>query len=226
MKKTTIGSKTCLLHGSDTPDVVLIQLTARHEDKSIGEELQLLDSGMRRPCLFVGVSLDEWARCLMPWPDEAVSRDGDVGLHAGDTLLYITHTLLPWLHERYGTVPCVLGGYSLGGLFALWAAYQTDVFEGIAAVSPSVWIRGWMPFAASHTMHARAVYMSLGDREEHARNQRMAAVGTCIRHQHTLLTAQLGEHAAVMQWNKGGHFDNEAARMAHGLVWAACAATG
>ena len=28
--------------------------------------------------------------------------------------------------------------YSLAGLFSLWAAYQTDVFSGIAAASPSV----------------------------------------------------------------------------------------
>ena len=31
-----------------------------------------------------------------------------------------------------------IGGYSLAGLFALWAAYRTDAFSGTAAASPSV----------------------------------------------------------------------------------------
>lgn len=29
----------------------------------------------------------------------------------------------------------IIGGYSLAGLFALWAAYQTDVFCAVAAAS-------------------------------------------------------------------------------------------
>ena len=45
-------------------------------------------------------------------------------------------------------VKLYLGGYSLAGFFSLWAAYQTDRFAGVAAVSPSVWFPGWMDLPA------------------------------------------------------------------------------
>lgn len=201
------------------PAVALIQLTARHEAKSLDEELRRLDSGVGQPFVFIGVVLDDWAMQLMPWSDEAVSRDADVGRHATDTLCYIESQLLPWLRARHGDLPCVLGGYSLGGLFALWASTLSGQFASVAAVSPSVWIKGWTGFAENHPTCASSVYLSLGDREEHARNRRMAAVGQCVRRQHELLLSQLPPHDTVLEWNRGGHFDDEAGRMARGFIW-------
>ena len=72
---------------------------------------------------------------------------------------------------------CCLGGYSLSGLFALRAAYQTDRFWGIAAVLPSVWFPGWESYMETHGVQASAVYLGLGAREEKTRNKTMAAVG-------------------------------------------------
>lgn len=42
-------------------------------------------------------------------------------------------SLFPALRERFGDLPAVIGGYSLGGLFSLWAAAQTDSFRAVAA---------------------------------------------------------------------------------------------
>ena len=53
-----------------------------------------------------------------------------------------------------------LCGYSLAGLFALWAVYQTDFFAGTAAVSPSVWYPGWLGYAEEHRALTPAVYLS------------------------------------------------------------------
>lgn len=74
-----------------------------------------------------------------------------------------------------------IGGYSLAGLFALWAAYQTDRFSGVAAASPSVWFPGFSAYMREHRMKTGTVYLSLGDREEKTRNPVMAQVGACIR---------------------------------------------
>ena len=73
------------------------------------------------------------------------------------------------------------GGYSLAGLFSLWAAYQTDVFSGIAAASPSVWFPGFIEYMKEHEIKSETVYLSLGDREEKTRNSVMSQVGNCIR---------------------------------------------
>ena len=140
---------------------------------------------------------------------------------AEETLAYIEDVLLPWIRRAYGDMPCVLAGYSLGGLFALWAAYRTESFDGICAVSPSLWVRGWDAYAEGRVPCADAVYLSLGDKEERARNVRMAAVGDCVRRQASRLTRQFTEGKTVFEWNRGGHFDDEPGRMARGLAWTA-----
>lgn len=140
---------------------------------------------------------------------------------AEETLAYIEDVLLPWMRRAYGDMPCVLGGYSLGGLFALWAAYRTESFDGICAVSPSLWVRGWDAYAEGRVACADAVYLSLGDKEERVRNVRMAAVGDCVRRQASRLTRQFAEGKTVFEWNRGGHFDDEPGRMAKGLAWTA-----
>ena len=147
-------------------------------------------------------------------------RRGAYG-YAEETLAYIEDVLLPWMRRAYGDMPCVLGGYSLGGLFALWAAYRTENFDGICAVSPSLWVRGWDAYAEGRVACADAVYLSLGDKEERARNVRMAAVGDCVRRQASRLTRQFAEGKIVFEWNRGGHFDDEPGRMARGLAWTA-----
>ena len=140
---------------------------------------------------------------------------------AEETLAYIEDVLLPCIRRAYGDMPCVLAGYSLGGLFALWAAYRTESFDGICAVSPSLWVRGWDAYAEGRVACADAVYLSLGEKEERARNLRMAAVGDCVRRQASRLTRQLAEGKTVFEWNRGGHFDDEPGRMARGLAWTA-----
>ena len=69
----------------------------------------------------------------------------------------------------------ILGGYSLAGLFALWAATQTNALYGVAAASPSVWFPGWQN-TKRRTLSKRSAFTSaLGDREEHTKNQTMAS---------------------------------------------------
>ena len=70
---------------------------------------------------------------LSPWQAPAVFGKDAFGGGASDTL----SAMLPLCEDKAKTY--YIGGYSLAGLFALWAAYQTDTFKGVAAVSPSVW---------------------------------------------------------------------------------------
>jgi len=111
----------------------------------------------------------------------------------------------------------ILGGYSLAGLFALWTAYQTDLFSGIVAASPSVWYPGWMDYAQTNQAKTSAVYLSLGDREERTRNPVMRTVGDKIRGQSDLLAAQGIQSTLV--WNEGNHFVDSEKRTAMGFAW-------
>lgn len=110
-----------------------------------------------------------------------------------------------------------LGGYSLAGLFSLWASYQTDRFAGIAAASPSVWFPGFLPYMKEHENQSRAVYLSLGDKEEKTRNPVMTTVGDCIREAHAWLQ-QCGI-GSTLEWNPGNHFRDPGLRTAKAFAW-------
>ena len=220
-ENVNIGSIHCNVFATEHPEVLLIQPSARHETKNdgINREVKALAANATKGFAIVFFDTVEWAKALMPWQDEAVSRDEEVGMYAQDTLFYIEESLVPWLHERFGKLPCIIGGYSLGGLFALWAARQSAAFDAVAAASPSLWIKGWADFADSHSLNAQLAYVSLGDREEHCRNQRMARIGDCVRHEHLTLANQIGTSATTLEWNSGGHFGNEAERTAKAFAW-------
>lgn len=110
-----------------------------------------------------------------------------------------------------------IGGYSLAGLFSLWAAYQTDVFSGIAAASPSVWFPGFIEYMKEHEIKSETVYLSLGDREEKTRNSVMSQVGNCIRMGYGWLI----EHGinCNLEWNQGNHFREPDIRIAKAFAW-------
>ena len=219
MIELSIAGRTCRLSGSETPDCILVQPSARHEDASLESEVAQLEALAPRPFLLVTIGLGDWTLDLMPWPDGNISRDPEAGKHGQETLDYILQDLLPELERRYGPRPVILGGYSLGGLFALWASTRTDRFQAVAAASPSVWIHGWIPFAKKNRPMAEAVYLSLGDREEHVKNQAIARVGDNLRAYYGMLQDQMGPEHSILVWEEGGHFNENAGRLARAFVW-------
>ena len=219
MIELSIAGRSCRLSGSETPDCILVQPSARHEDASLESEIAQLEALAPRPFLLVTIGLEDWTLDLMPWPDGNISRDPEAGKHGQETLDCILQDLLPELERRYGPRPVILGGYSLGGLFALWAATRTDRFPAIAAASPSVWIHGWIPFAKKNRPMAEAVYLSLGDREEHVKNQAIARVGDNLRAYYGMLQDQMGPEHCALVWEEGGHFNENAGRLARAFAW-------
>ena len=110
-----------------------------------------------------------------------------------------------------------IGGYSLAGLFALWAVYRTDKFTGVAAASPSMWFPGFTDYMKEHKIRTDAVYLSLGDKEEKTRHPVMAKVGDRIREAHSLLLEQGVK--CVLEWNEGNHFKDADIRIAKAIAW-------
>ena len=219
LEQLLIEGRTCRLFGSERPGCLLIQPSARHENATLETEAAQIAALSHQPFLLATVELADWMIDLMPWPDANISREPEAGKHAQETLQYVLVSLIPALLERFGPLPVILGGYSLGGLFALWASAQSDSFRAVAAASPSVWIRDWLPFARKHAPLADRVYLSLGDREEQVKNQAIARVGDCLRAQHALLQEQLGTQHCTLAWEPGGHFNDNEGRLARAFAW-------
>lgn len=215
----TISGRKCRLFGSERQECVLIQPSARHENATLETEAEQIAERSGVPFVLATIELEDWIIDLMPWPDGNISRESEAGKHGQDTLEYVLESLIPELQKRYGPLPVMIGGYSLGGLFALWASAQSDRFKAVAAASPSVWIKDWISFAKKHTPLADAVYLSLGIQEEYVKNQAIARVGDSLRAQYSLLQEQIGANNCTLVWEQGGHFNDNEGRLARAFAW-------
>ena len=119
-------------YGNPDADTVLIQLTGDHELSVLKNEVEEIRKRTSTDFRLIAAKVDDWNYELSPWKASAVFGNEDFGDGAVRTLEQIL-TLCTDKSRTY-----YIGGYSLAGLFSLWAAYQTDVFSGIAAASPSV----------------------------------------------------------------------------------------
>lgn len=223
MKKETvqIEDRKCVVYMAGQPKLLLIQPIDDHDLEVLDNEVAIIESRTINPFVLVAFEIKDWQRELTPWSAPAVFEYTPFGDGAENTLSFIINKLLSELQTRQiydaNTMKCLIGGYSLAGLFALWACYQTPMFHGIAAVSPSVWYPDWMSYAKSHKALTPSVYLSLGDKEEKTKNHVMERVGECIRRQRELLVTQ-GINT-ILEWNKGNHFQHADERTAKGFAW-------
>ena len=215
-----IGNKSCRIYGEAHAEYLLLQMTGEHELQSMAHEVEVIAQSDRN-FLFAAIPVERWNDALSPWEAPAVWGKQGFGGNAEDTLRFLTEQVISTLKQQFDlpeNVKIILGGYSLAGLFALWASTQTDLFYGVAAASPSVWFPGWMEFEQQHPMQTQRVYLSLGDKEEHTKNTVMAVVEDNIRALHSRLTERGAD--CTLEWNSGGHFKDADLRTAKAFQWA------
>ena len=211
----SLNGRGCFLYRDEAATHLLIQPIDEHDLEVLEQEVEAIRNLSDKSFSLVAFMIEDWNQELTPWAAPPVFGMIPFGDGAEKTLEFITSQLLP---EVKGDIPyLILGGYSLAGLFALWAGYQTDQFEGIVAASPSVWYPQWIDYASEKSPLAQSVYLSLGDKEEKAKNQVMAQVGNAIRKQHELLNGQ--KINTTLEWNAGNHFVDSEKRTAKGFAW-------
>ena len=198
------------LFGSESAPNVLIQPVDSHDLEGIENEVKTISELTNADFRMIAVRVPDWNRDLSPWTAPAVFGKESFGDGAGDFL----EGILPLCPDGK---TCYIGGYSLAGLFALWVAYRTGRFAGVAAASPSVWFPGFTDFMQENRIQSKAVYLSLGDREEKAKNPVMAAVGSRIREAEGILKAQ--GIPCTLEWNPGNHFRDADIRTAKAFAW-------
>jgi len=198
-------------YGNPSASIVLIQMVDDHDLGGIESEAAEIKKRTDVDFCLLAIKVQNWNRDLSPWPAPAVFGKESFGNGAAATL----DEVLKICTDQEKTY--FIGGYSLAGLFAIWAAYQTDVFKGVAAASPSMWFPGFADYMRENTIHAKSVYLSLGDKEEKTRNPVMAAVGDRIREAYGLLR----EHGinVSLEWNQGNHFKDADIRTAKAFAW-------
>ena len=157
----------------------------------------------------------DWNRDLSPWPAPPAFRKG--GAFAGGADAFLQDVLsraagaeraLPGpVRRRF------IAGYSLGGLFALWALTKTPLLDGAACASSSLWYPDFLSYLRAHPpLNPRcAVALSLGDREADTRNPVLGRVEDRTRETRDLLCS-LGIPCSL-RMEEGTHFTDGEGRL-------------
>lgn len=229
-------SKNIIIQPADEHDLSLME----SETEEVKRLLQSEDF-----CI-LAYPVNDWNKELSPWEAPAVFGKEDFGSGADETLQNIISLLnikeeprvslsasdsesiqnstaktasieSDSAHNENTGKRYFLVGYSLAGLFSLWASFQTDIFSGIVAASPSMWFPNFVSYTKEHKIKTNNVYLSFGKKEEKTKNPVMRTVGDCIRHEEEILTDK-GINT-ILEWNEGNHFVDSDKRVAKGITW-------
>lgn len=185
-----------------------------HMREADAEAVAALCSGC---CTLVCIDGTDWNRDFSPWAAPRIFRDGEDFSGGADAyLLQLRKKLLPAVEETWGVShrQRAIAGYSLAGLFALYAMYRCPEFSGAASISGSLWYDGFAEYVCTHNPAPGAYYLSLGNREHRAGNPRMASV----RASTDQIAGRLAAFGHVCrEENQGGHFTDPPGRTARGI---------
>ena len=188
----------------------------------------------------VNIGVDLWEENFSPWCAPRVFAKGpNFGDGAQKTLDTLINQVIPWAESELSEPPAyrVLVGYSLAGLFSLWAGVSQQVargcqpgatapqpaptFQRIGAVSGSFWFPGLLDYVdqqlSGGVVGLTHAYLSLGDREARTPNPQIMHVRENVE----LLASKL-ENAGItstFELNRGNHFQNVEGRMQKALDW-------
>ncbi len=191
----------------------------------------------------VNVHVDLWEENFSPWCAPRVFAKGlNFGDGAQKTLDTLINHVIPWTESELTDPPAyrVLVGYSLAGLFSLWAGVSQQVargcqhdataphvdapaatFQRVGAVSGSFWFPSLLDYVdqqlSGGVVGLTHAYLSLGDREARTPNPQIMHV----RENAELLASKL-ENAGItstFELNRGNHFQNVEGRMQKALDW-------
>lgn len=170
----------------------------------------------------VEISGLNWDDDMSPWAIPPISEnDTPCGGKADEYLELLLDEIIPSVKAGLNNELqyMMLAGYSLAGLFALYAVTKCDQFSAVAACSGSMWFPDFKEYIMKYDAAKlpKTIYFSLGDREARTNNKILQTVEDNTRE----IEKHLAEHGinTVFELNKGNHFQQGALRTAKGIKW-------
>ncbi len=161
----------------------------------------------------------DWNKSLSPWPCDRITKGVGPFLGKADVFLRELEDEVSREIARCRLTPSAIyiAGYSLAGLFALYSLYNTDLFDGAACCSGSLWYPGFVDFVKNNEFckPPKRMYMSLGDKESSVKNQVFASVEDKTREVFELYKEQ-GINVRF-EMNHGNHMTDVDNRVAKGI---------
>ena len=149
----TISGKSIILYKAKQPNQPLVVLNM-FEDDSTGVVAELQKMGDFDINLLV-ISKLEWNAELSPWEIPSISKyEPPFTGGAPQYLEWLLNEALPKAKSLIeGTATKIyIAGYSMAGLFALYALYACDAFDRAACMSSSFWYPDFKEYVATHEM--------------------------------------------------------------------------
>ena len=215
----TVEGKRVEVFPAAVPGCPVLYLHTVEDDGSAVYEAVQARTGM--DFSLVAVSRLDWNADLSPWAAPAVFAKG--APFSGGAGAYLSLLLEKIVPQAESPLPPVswrgIAGYSLAGLFAVYALYHTDFFESAASVSGSLWFPGIQDYIFSHEFlqKPRRLYFSLGNKESETHNPYMQCVQENTQAIEALCRSQSID--TVFRLNPGNHFQNAVSRCADGICW-------
>ena len=220
MHAFTINGKAVDVFLETEPGTPIIYLnTFAREGQEVFEATQVAGSP---PFTLVVISGLDWNHDMAPWDSPAAFKKGEPFTGGADGYLrLLVEEIIPEAEKELPEPPAWRGiaGYSLAGLFALYAIYQTDVFSRVGCMSGSLWFPGFKEYIFSHEPKSRpdCIYFSLGDKEAKTRNPVLKTVQENTEEIQTFY--QNKGIDTVLQLNPGNHFVRGIERTVVGIQW-------
>ena len=174
------------------------------------------------PFTLVAISDLDWNHDMVPWDSPPAFKNAEPCTGgADDYLRLLAEEIIPTAEKEIAGVPYWRGiaGYSLAGLFALYAIYQTDLFSRVGNMSGSLWVPGIKQYILScePKRSPDCIYFSLGERESKTRNSVLRSVRQNTEEIQSFYQAR--GISTVFQLNPGGHYAHVTERTAAGITW-------
>lgn len=164
----------------------------------------------------------EWQKDMCPWDSPAlINTEKDFIGGADEYLSLLEKEIIPKAVEILGEEPShyALAGYSLAGLFALYAGYRSSLFSRFASVSGSLWYPDFLSFAKEKKMLSKVerIYLSLGIEEAKTKH---VVLSTIERKTRELVEHyQSSGYCVNFELNPGNHFCEVERRIEKAIRW-------
>lgn len=192
-----IDSYSVQLFGNDDAKVIVFLLSEKEISKEYKEFLDTHD------LLFCNLILENWFSSLSPWKEKLSNFPLFEG-KGEETFGFLTRKLYPLMKKRFGFEKAILAGYSLAGLFSLYAGTKTEVFDAIASISGSLWYPDFVSYLQKNPMRCENIYLSIGEKESNSKNKILKTGLSCQLEAFSLFNSQ--KKNVLFQLNPGGHF--------------------
>lgn len=189
-----------------------------NEEIKLSPDLKEFQKG--KNILYINILTNDWFKDFSIYKHPKIYKNGDDFVGGGDEYLsFLLNDLIPFLKKEFKLCLSnnVIVGYSLAGLFSLYASTKTDMFNGVISVSGSLWYNGFTDYLKENKSKSKNVYLSIGDKESNSKNSYLKKGYESQLKCLNILKEQ--NIKTFFNLEEGNHFSNKDERILNGLKY-------